>query len=317
MVQLHVHDPMSWHKAELSARVTWIGWAFDFEHFVVQLDPAKLARLLALLRQLQSSPKCTVTVLEKLTGKLLWLSNLFSALRPSLAPLYLDQHNPVVRMWADLAASPCPFRSLFLRPLFVCEAFADACADSSLAGLGGFVRLPDGRQACFACSFSPTQLADMFSWFPSDTSPQHCIAVWEMLVQVGLLWTLSVLLPPGHAPFHVVFRTDNSPSQSAAWKGLSLARGMRQFLRSFNVLQDAVRISVHLDSVPGFLNDAAEIFTVPWTSFPASPSLEFDPSSDLMSAFVAAELNFLMALFPSGSSSLLNCLWIPGHQKCS
>ena len=92
---------MSWHKAELSARVTWIGWAFDFEHFVVQLDPAKLARLLALLRQLQSSPKCTVTVLEKRTGKLLWLSNLFSALRPSLAPPYLDQHNPVPNMCAS------------------------------------------------------------------------------------------------------------------------------------------------------------------------------------------------------------------------
>ena len=382
--------PMSWRKAELSARVTWIGWAFDFEHFVVQLDPAKLARLLALLRQLQSSPKCTVTVLEKLAGKLLWLSNLFSALRPSLAPLYTDQHNPVpnmcaispelwvsfraslspelrvvrplpfaaipvgckllryshtpvsalsdlpeaissrrvwvqvvnplrpdrelsvesrevIRMWTGLAASPCPFRSLFLRPLFICEAFADACADSSLAGLGGFVRLPDGRQACFACSFSRAQLSGMFSWFPSDASPQHCIAAWEMLVQVGLLWTLAVLLPPGHVPFHVVFRTDNSPSQSAAWKGLSLARGMCQFLRSFNILQEAVRISVHLDSVPGFLNDTAdalsrgvppsslgfkdsEIFIVPWTSFPALPSLEFFPSSDLMSSFVASEL---------------------------
>ena len=151
----------------------------------------------------------------------------------------------VVRVWTDLAASPCPFRSLFLRPLFVCEAFADACADSSLAGLGGFVRLPDGRQACFACSFSQSQLADMFDWFPSDTSPQHCMAAWEMLVQVGLLWTLSVLLPPGHVPFHVVFRTDNSPAQSAAWKGLSLARGMCQFLRAFNILQEAVRISVH------------------------------------------------------------------------
>ena len=121
------------------------------------------------------------------------------------------------------------------------------------------------------------------------------------------LWTLSVLLSPGHVPFHVVFRTDNSPSQSAAWRGLSLARGMCQFLRSFNTLQEAVRISVHLDSVPGFLNDTAdalsrgvppsslgfkdsEIFTVPWTSFPASPLLEFYPSSDLMSAFVAAEL---------------------------
>ena len=379
--------PMSWHKAALSAQVTRIGWSFDFAHFTVRLDPDKMSRLLTLLRQLKASPKCTVTILEKLTGKLLWLSNLFTSLRPSLAPLYQDQHSPVpnmcavspelwsalraslspdltvtralplaaipvgckllryahtpvsslsdlpevsssrrvwvqvanplrpdrelssesravVDMWLDIASSPCPFRSLFLRPLFICEAFADACADSALAGFGGFIRLPDSRQACFACSFSAEQLADMFSWFPSGASPQHCIAAWEMLVQIGLLWTLAVLLPPGHVPMHVVFRTDNSPSQSAAWKGLSLARGMCQFLRAFNVLQDAVRISVHLDSVPGFLNDTAdalsrgvppdalgfqpsEVLSVPWTSFPVAPSLEFYPSPDLMSGFVA------------------------------
>ena len=82
---------------------------------------------------------------------------------------------------------------------------------------------------------------------------------------------------------------------------------MCQFLRAFNILQETVRISVHLDSVPGFLNDtadalsrgvapsflgfqASEVFTVPWTSFPASPSLEFYPSADLMSRFVAPEL---------------------------
>ena len=104
---------------------------------------------------------------------------------------------------------------------------------------------------------------------------------------------------------HVVFCTDNSPSQSAAWKGLSLARGMCHFLRAFNVLQEAVRISVHLDHVPGFLNDtadalsggvlpssltfqASEVFTVAWTSFPVAPALEFFPSADLMSSYVAS-----------------------------
>ena len=305
---------MSWHKAALSARVTWIGWSFDLENYTVELDPAKLRRLVELLRLLSASPRCTVSALEKLTGKLLWLSNLFQAFRPSLAPLYVDQHRPVPNMcaiaadlysslrsslsadlrvtsslplaaitvgcrllrvahtpvttlrevpehissrrvwvqvanplrperelspeslevigvWTALASSPQPFRSLFYRPLLVCEAFADACADSASAGLGGFVRLPDGRQACFAQTLSASLLSDLFPWFPPDTSPQHCIAAWEMLAQVTLLWILSRLLPPGHAQFHVVFRTDNSPSQSAAWKGLTLARGMCQFLR--------------------------------------------------------------------------------------
>ena len=150
---------------------------------------------------------------EVISSRRVWVQ-VVNPLRPDRE--LSSESRAVIDMWLDIASSPCPFRSLFLRPLFVCEAFADACADSALAGFGGFIRLPDSRQACFACSFSAEQLADMFPWFPSGASPQHCIAAWEMLVQIGLLWTLAVLLPPGHVPIHVVFRTDNSPSQSAA-----------------------------------------------------------------------------------------------------
>ena len=39
--------PMSWRKAKLSARVTWIGWQFDFRTYTVRLDPDKLRRLLS------------------------------------------------------------------------------------------------------------------------------------------------------------------------------------------------------------------------------------------------------------------------------
>ena len=103
--------PMSWHKAALSARVTWIGWSFDFETFTVQLDPSKLRRLLDLLRLLSDSPRCTVSALEKLTGKLLWLSNLFQSFRPSLAPLYTDQHRPLPNMCAISAEIYSSLRS--------------------------------------------------------------------------------------------------------------------------------------------------------------------------------------------------------------
>ena len=106
---------------------------------------------------------------------------------------------------------------------------------------------------------------------------------------------------------YVVFLTDNSPSQSAAWKGLTLARGMCQFLRQFCLLQETVRISVHLDSVPGFLNDVAdalsravppatlgfqptEVLSVPWSSFPEAPDLTYFPMPSLMAGCVAASV---------------------------
>ena len=168
---------------------------------------------------------------EHISSRRVWVQ-VSNPLRPEreLSP----ESQEVIRMWLSVASAPQPFRTLLFRPLFVCDAYADACADSASAGLGGFIRLPDGRQACFAQTLSASQLHDFFPWFPADASPQHCVAAWEMLAQVALLWILSRLLPPGHAPFHVVFRTDNSPSQSAAWKGLTLARGMCLFLRSLS-----------------------------------------------------------------------------------
>ena len=150
-----------------------------------------------------------------------------------------------------------------------------------------------------------------------------------MLAQVALLWILSRLLPPGHTPFHVIFRTDNSPSQSAAWKGLTLARGMCQFLRQFCLLQETVRISVHLDSVPGFLNDVAdalsravppatlgfqpaEVFSVPWTSFPEVPDFSH---GELRCSLRLIRAQILMAFFPAGSSSGSMAFGIFRHQN--
>ena len=60
----------------------------------------------------------------------------------------------VLRMWLDLAASGTACRSLFRPPRIECHAFADACATSTTAGLGGFVRLPNGSQLFFRNTFS-------------------------------------------------------------------------------------------------------------------------------------------------------------------
>ena len=379
--------PMSWHKAALSPSVVWIGWSLNLDLMTVALDPPKLSRLKDLLLHLMESRSCSVTQLEKLTGKLLWLSSLFRTFRATLSPLYVDQHSPVpsmsavspdvwqrlrgslstdlkiskplpmaalpigckllrvghspvrtladvpefvsarrvwiqvasparqerqlseaslevCRMWRSVTNSGDDFRTAILSPLLACEAYADACTDSASAGLGGFVRLPTARQCCFATSFSPTDLHELFDWFPADANPQHFTATWELLAQVALLFCLTCILPVDHLPLHVVFRTDNSASESASWKGLSLARGMCIVLRMFQLLQHRSHISVHLDSVPGFLNDVAdqlscgvfagdlgfkpdEILTVPWTSFPPSACLTHFPAASPMPKFLA------------------------------
>ena len=339
---LLIKVPLSWHKCAFSQRVVWIGWEIDLTIFTVRLDPQKFRRLCDLLRQALSSRRCSTHLLERLTGKLLWLSSLFRTFRPSLAPLYRDQHSfsptmtaldpqrwtdfrsklspdlrllhhvglaalplgshilrigqsyvsslaelplvpadsrriwiqsaaphtgicilseescLVLRLWLDLAASGTACRSLFRPPRIECQAFADACATSTTAGLGGFARLPNGSQLFFRNTFSLAELQGLFPWLPSEASVQSYISSWELLAQCALVHLLHLLLGPGHRPVHCIFRCDNAAAESSSWKGLSMASGLCSVLRSFFLLQQRCRVSVHIDHVPGLVNDVAD-----------------------------------------------------------
>eukprot|EP00439_Symbiodinium_sp_Y106_P083308 s433_g23.t1 len=83
--------PMSWHKAYLGDRPTWIGWQMCFHSLSATMEPANSDRLRDLLSKVRSSGSVPLRLLRKLTGKLLWVCSLFRPFRPSLAPLYLDQ----------------------------------------------------------------------------------------------------------------------------------------------------------------------------------------------------------------------------------
>ena len=339
---LLIKVPLSWHKCALSQRVVWIGWEIDLSIFTVRLDPQKFRRLCDLLRLCLASRRCSTHLLERVTGKLLWLSSLFRTFRPSLAPLYRDQHSflptmtaldplrwtdfrsklsedlrllhpvglaalppgsrvlrigqnyvstlsdlpsvpadsrriwiqsaaphtricvlseescLVLRMWLDLAASGTACRSLFRPPRIECHAFADACATPTTAGLGGFVRLPNGSQLFFRNTFSLAELQGLFPWLPSQASAQSFISSWELLAQCALVHLLHMLLGPGHRPVHCIFRCDNAAAESSSWKGLSMASGLCSVLRSFFLLQQRCRVSVHIDHVPGLVNDVAD-----------------------------------------------------------
>ena len=63
----------------------------------------------------------------------------------------LDVSKRVVNMWRDVLTSDTQPVCFGFKPLLQCEAFAfaDACADSACAGLGGFVRFPAGQAVFF------------------------------------------------------------------------------------------------------------------------------------------------------------------------
>ncbi|CAE7747975.1 LRRC45 [Symbiodinium sp. CCMP2592] len=310
--------PMSWHKAYLGARPTWIGWSMSLETFTATLEPPKLARLRLLISSARSGDAIPLHLLRKLTGKLLWVCSLFRPFRhrfigtraylhlfmllwpplrgnPSGCTLVSVASRPVHtlkdvplhfagerRLWISVRSPPdsdrklsqeskavldlwhsclcqtIPLFPLSLSPLLTCEAFADACADSKHAGLGGFVAFPSGRTVWFRSALSPADLARLCAWYSPDTSPQKFIAAWELLGQIALLWCVALVVPAAHHPVHFVSRCDNSPSESASWKGLSTARGMCDLLHSYLLWQRHFCISAHIDHVPGFRNKIAD-----------------------------------------------------------
>eukprot|EP00439_Symbiodinium_sp_Y106_P006804 s4068_g1.t1 len=210
----------------------------------------------------------------------------------------------VIRMWLDLASSGTDIRSLMLPPKFECTAFADACADAASVGMGGFVRLPDSRQVFFQVALTRAQMPALFPRLPPDCSLQSYIATWELAAQSALLLLLHQLLGEGHLPIHTVFRCDNSPSESASWKGLSMAVGLCVVLRSFFHLQERMHISVHIDDIPGISNDIAdsrsrgadpvsfffspsERVDVDWSIFSKTTSLSLHPSAASFTGFLA------------------------------
>ncbi|CAE7873637.1 LRRC45 [Symbiodinium necroappetens] len=223
--------PMSWHKAYLGCRPTWIGWCISLTSFTAAMEPSK---------QDQSLPPLVHVAL----GPDKW-----SAFRSNLS-------NDLV-LSREIGIASCP-KGCSLISVAQKEAFADACADSRQAGLGGFVRLPNSRTVWFRACFSAAELQHIFPWFPPHTSPQKFIAAWELLGQIALLWCVALLIPAAHHPIHFSSRCDNSPSDSAAWKGISMARGMCSLLLSYFLWQRHFCVSTCIEHVPGFRNVTAD-----------------------------------------------------------
>ena len=72
--------PMSWHEASLSSHPIWIGWCIDLTTFTVCMESDKQNRLLQSLLSVLDARHVSRHEVERLTGKLLWLSGLFSFL---------------------------------------------------------------------------------------------------------------------------------------------------------------------------------------------------------------------------------------------
>ena len=86
--------PLSWKKTQLQSTVVWIGWEISTYHWTVTLTAEKRASILEDLNELLRVHKIPLKLLERLTGKLLWVTSAWHQLRPSLNPFYLTLSSP-------------------------------------------------------------------------------------------------------------------------------------------------------------------------------------------------------------------------------
>ena len=136
---------MSWHKASLCGHPVWIGWNIDLTAFTVCMEADKQQRLLQLLLSVLEARHVSRHDVERLTGKLLWLSGLsgsavlFAACRP-------------ISHGSDQWAS--------LRPLLN--------ADLLVTGSVGHPSVPVGSKLVRLARLPVSSLSDIPSWLPES-----------------------------------------------------------------------------------------------------------------------------------------------------
>lgn len=79
--------PISWNKLELGTSVTWIGWQLDTLSDTVSVTSDKSKRL-SNLKPFSSPGKFLRGDVEKLTGTILWITDMFPHIRWMLSILY-------------------------------------------------------------------------------------------------------------------------------------------------------------------------------------------------------------------------------------
>ncbi|CAE7502271.1 unnamed protein product [Symbiodinium sp. CCMP2592] len=81
--------PLSWSKCVWSPECIWIGWSIKLESWICELPPAKISKILDQITDLLAAgDKVKFKTLESLIGRLLWVTGLWTVLRPLLSPLY-------------------------------------------------------------------------------------------------------------------------------------------------------------------------------------------------------------------------------------
>ena len=98
MMMTFLQVPISWGKLELSEQITWIGWNINTNSDTVSITDDKKGKIIQAVRKFCSSGKFLRKEVEKLTGILLWISEMFPQIRWALGTLYTILSRPGIQL---------------------------------------------------------------------------------------------------------------------------------------------------------------------------------------------------------------------------
>ena len=88
MLMSFLRVPISWNKLEMGTNITWLGWKIDTTTDTVSITQEKIQKIVGYLKNFTKAGKFLRRDMEKLTGTVLWVTDMFPHIKRMLSTLY-------------------------------------------------------------------------------------------------------------------------------------------------------------------------------------------------------------------------------------
>ena len=157
--------------------------------------------------------------------------------------------------WLAQTLAHSPERPMSMPNLLHCLAAADACAEGSTVGIGGWV-IPPTAVAWFAETWDLTEIR--LAWPFLTKGAQAYIASFETLAQFALLQCTHRITGHGHLQVLVPTGTDNTATEAGLNKLFTTKWPLSHFLQLIAAWSHAQGIALQPSHIPGKKNTWAD-----------------------------------------------------------
>lgn len=265
--------PLNFKKLQAGTCLKWLGFVVDFESHELSTPSEKLNALQGLLGQVVNAKYCPRKILQRLLGKLVWVSTVFPHGKPFLqrSSVALKQPTNCIRLSKQLAQDLrmwwhlCGGDTKRIPACNVPLSSLTITADASLVGLGGLISSHTMRRAdtpWFECPLTQEGIQWIFhDVAPKDTPAQHMVAALELLAILAAVVLYGPLLGNRGESVRVVIKTDSAAAQQVSAKWYARGEPLATVLRSLVIAAERANIRFQPEHLPGDLNTDADLIS--------------------------------------------------------